>query len=216
LLHSRFVKEDICFLLSCNVGHWIKAWSWVLGLLLSSAGLFADGAQKERFCIYETNGTRKKSSLFLHYFPVLSFLAGFEVLTAVVMKGTIFWDITPCSPLSVNRRFGGTYRLLSRWFLAQLIASTLKMETICSSETSVDFQRTTPICFHAGFFLAHFSILKMEAIFSSETLVYFQRTTRRYISDGTLHNHRSENLILHLCQHFGVLFLRSFPVRNVT
>jgi hypothetical protein len=27
------------------------------------------------------------------------------------MKSTIFWDITPSSPLSVNRRFGGTYRL---------------------------------------------------------------------------------------------------------
>jgi hypothetical protein len=36
---------------------------------------------------------------------------GFEVFTAVVMKGIIFWDMTPCSPLSVNRRFGGTYRL---------------------------------------------------------------------------------------------------------
>jgi hypothetical protein len=36
---------------------------------------------------------------------------GFEVLTVVVMKSTIFWDITPCSPLSVNRRFGGTYCL---------------------------------------------------------------------------------------------------------
>jgi hypothetical protein len=36
---------------------------------------------------------------------------GFEVLTAVVMKNTTFWDITPCSPLSVNRHFGGTYRL---------------------------------------------------------------------------------------------------------
>jgi hypothetical protein len=27
------------------------------------------------------------------------------------MKCTIFWDITPCNPLSVNRRFGGTYDL---------------------------------------------------------------------------------------------------------
>jgi hypothetical protein len=35
----------------------------------------------------------------------------FEVITAVVMKSTIFWDITPCSLLKVNRRFGGTYRL---------------------------------------------------------------------------------------------------------
>jgi hypothetical protein len=57
------------------------------------------------------------------------------------MKSTIFWDITLCSPLNVNRRFGGTYRLhlqgrriswarnqqssachlLSYWFLTRLI-----------------------------------------------------------------------------------------------
>jgi hypothetical protein len=36
---------------------------------------------------------------------------GFVVLTAVVMKSSIFWDITLCSPLKVNRHFGGTYRL---------------------------------------------------------------------------------------------------------
>jgi hypothetical protein len=36
---------------------------------------------------------------------------GFEAFTAVVMKSIIFWDMTPCSPLSFNRRFGGTYRL---------------------------------------------------------------------------------------------------------
>jgi hypothetical protein len=28
-----------------------------------------------------------------------------------ILKSTIFWDITPCSLLSVNRRFGATYRL---------------------------------------------------------------------------------------------------------
>jgi hypothetical protein len=40
-------------------------------------------------------------------------LVGYEVLTAVVMKSrpTIFWGTKPCSPLKVNRRFGGTYRL---------------------------------------------------------------------------------------------------------
>jgi hypothetical protein len=31
--------------------------------------------------------------------------------TKSIIKSTIFWDITPCSPLNVNRRFGGTYRL---------------------------------------------------------------------------------------------------------
>jgi hypothetical protein len=29
----------------------------------------------------------------------------------MVMKSIIFWDMPPCSPLSFNRRFGGTYRL---------------------------------------------------------------------------------------------------------
>jgi hypothetical protein len=27
------------------------------------------------------------------------------------LKSTIFWDITPCNPLKLSRRFGGTYRL---------------------------------------------------------------------------------------------------------
>jgi hypothetical protein len=41
---------------------------------------------------------------------------GFEVLIAVIMKSTIFWDITPCSKLKVNQHFRGTYRLhLQGW-----------------------------------------------------------------------------------------------------
>jgi hypothetical protein len=41
---------------------------------------------------------------------------GFEVFIAVVMKNIIFGDMMPCSPFSVNRRFGGTYRLhLQGW-----------------------------------------------------------------------------------------------------
>jgi hypothetical protein len=31
--------------------------------------------------------------------------------TSAYLKRTIFWDMTPCSLLKVNRRFGGTYRL---------------------------------------------------------------------------------------------------------
>jgi hypothetical protein len=71
--------------------------------------------------------------------------------------------MTPCSPLIVNRRFRGTYRLhlqgrISRtryqressWQAFTLVFcsaySTLKMETICSSETSIDFQRITRCC----------------------------------------------------------------------
>jgi hypothetical protein len=81
--------------------------------------------------------------LLTNLYKLFTYYVGSEVLTAVVMKSTIFWDITLCSLLSVNRLFGGTYRhLLSRWFLALLIFSALKMEAICSSETSVDTQQT--------------------------------------------------------------------------
>jgi hypothetical protein len=74
----------------------------------------------------------------------------------VVKKGSIFCDITLCSPLKVNRRFGETcplylqgrrksqarnQSLLTASCLAYL--STLKMEATCSSERSVDFQQIT-------------------------------------------------------------------------
>jgi hypothetical protein len=64
------------------------------------------------------------------------FNVGFEVFTAVVMKSIIFWDMTPCSLLI---RLPPAYLLV----LAEIICSTLKMEAICSSETSGTTQRTT-------------------------------------------------------------------------
>jgi hypothetical protein len=33
---------------------------------------------------------------------------GFKILTAVIMQSSVFWDVTPCSPLEVNRHFRGT------------------------------------------------------------------------------------------------------------
>jgi hypothetical protein len=35
----------------------------------------------------------------------------YGLLHTVVMKSTIFWNITLCSTLKFNRRFGRTYRL---------------------------------------------------------------------------------------------------------
>jgi hypothetical protein len=55
------------------------------------------------------------------------------------MKSSIFWDITACSPLKVNRRFC----LPPSFTLVSCSAhSTLKIEVICSSETSIDLQQT--------------------------------------------------------------------------
>jgi hypothetical protein len=62
-------------------------------------------------------------------------------------KSSIIWDITPCSLLKVNRSFGRTCRLHLQ---GRRICQTRKqresrwqVEQTCSSETSVDFQRTT-------------------------------------------------------------------------
>jgi hypothetical protein len=38
-------------------------------------------------------------------------LVEFEVITAVVMKNTIFWVITSCNPVESKPRFGGIFRL---------------------------------------------------------------------------------------------------------
>jgi hypothetical protein len=38
----------------------------------------------------------------------MNYIVGFEVLiTLVPMKISVYWHILPCSPLKVNRRFGG-------------------------------------------------------------------------------------------------------------
>jgi hypothetical protein len=80
------------------------------------------------------------------------------------VKSYVFWDITPCSPFKVNRRFGGTCRLHpqsrrisqrrhqhegskkhsllvpdSCWFLGWY-SFTLKMNATCCCETSVKFK----------------------------------------------------------------------------
>jgi hypothetical protein len=55
------------------------------------------------------------------------------------LKNTTFWDITPCSPLKVNRRFGGTYRL-------HLLGRIRRAR----------YQQILATCFHAGILLSLF------------------------------------------------------------
>jgi hypothetical protein len=69
---------------------------------------------------------------------IKSFAVGFEVLTVVVKKNTILY-IKPCSPLNVNRCFDLPHTFMLIYCLA---CSTLKMEVICSSKMSFDFQQT--------------------------------------------------------------------------
>jgi hypothetical protein len=61
---------------------------------------------------------------------------GFEVLTVVAMKSTIFWDITTRSPLKVNQRrltSGGLHGVISQktvLFKMLQITRTLSAETL--------------------------------------------------------------------------------------
>jgi hypothetical protein len=74
-----------------------------------------------------------------------------SVLTAVAMKSSVVWDITLCSPVEVNRRFGGTSRLHLQ------NRSNARNQHEAGSKQS---------CFS---FLAYSSILKMDLISFSET-----------------------------------------------
>jgi hypothetical protein len=60
------------------------------------------------------------------------------------MKNAVFWDVAPCR-FCVNRRFGGMYcSLHPRAHAGSSLVdfSTLKMQAICSSETSVHTSST--------------------------------------------------------------------------
>jgi hypothetical protein len=65
----------------------------------------------------------------------------FAILTAVVRKSSIFWDITPCSPLKFNRRSRGTYHFHLQGGRISWARNRREIRATCFSETSVDFQR---------------------------------------------------------------------------
>jgi hypothetical protein len=61
---------------------------------------------------------------YLHFLDSFQFI-GFKAVRAMVMNSSIFWDVTPYGLLKVNKRFGGTRRMLallavSFWFLLGL------------------------------------------------------------------------------------------------
>jgi hypothetical protein len=103
------------------------------------------------------------------------------------MKSTVFWDITPCSPLKANRRSGGTYTYLLH-LQGQGISRARNQRE--ASRACLPPASTLISC------SAYSLTQKMEAICSTETSVDFHRTTRRFIPEDsiTLYNHRCENL----------------------
>jgi hypothetical protein len=62
-------------------------------------------------------------------------LVKFQVLTAASVKIAVFWIVAPCSLVEVCRRFRGVCCLIR--------PITVVMEAADTSETSVNFYRTT-------------------------------------------------------------------------
>jgi hypothetical protein len=70
--------------------------------------------------------------------PAATFrLVRFQAVTAASMK-TVLWDMAPCSPIEVDRRFRGAYCLHNQG--DELIALIIKAVLI--SETSIYFYET--------------------------------------------------------------------------
>jgi hypothetical protein len=61
-----------------------------------------------RTCLFTMN---KRPSVLSNVTGSTASSVGFEVVTSVVIKSCIFWEIIPCSPLKVGRRFRGARRL---------------------------------------------------------------------------------------------------------
>jgi hypothetical protein len=96
----------------------------------------------------------------------------------------IFWNIMPCSPLEVNRHFGGIY--------------CLQLHSQRISQARSQCERRWEIGFMLVSCSPYSAILKMEAMCSSEMSVDFQQTTWHYIpEDSTLHNDCCENFRFH-------------------
>jgi hypothetical protein len=58
-------------------------------------------------------------------------------------KNLKVWRVSSSGILCLVVRWVSASKLLAWWCLVEFISSTLKMEAICSSETSADTQRTT-------------------------------------------------------------------------
>jgi hypothetical protein len=93
-----------------------------------------------------------------------------------------FWYIKQCSPLKVNRRFGGTCHI------------HLQGRSISHVRNQVESGSKRSSCSKLVSWLAYSFTLKMEETCSSETSVELQRTTWRYNIEDRTHDHRCENL----------------------
>jgi hypothetical protein len=89
---------------------WIRYWTFGLRKLLGDCWV-AEQLVASRVVLSSTEVVISNTGCLQSFSQIWT---GLEFLTAVVMKSSTFLDITPCSPLKVNRRFGGICYLHDR------------------------------------------------------------------------------------------------------
>jgi hypothetical protein len=105
-------------------------------------------------------------------------------LRKFLVESTVLLAVSPCSPIVIHRRFGGTYCL----HLQGLLENQATNQKEAGSKGA-------PLCFLLVSHLPYSLTLKMEAIRSFETSVTFYGTARRFIpEDGAVRRHRGEIL----------------------
>jgi hypothetical protein len=111
--HNRYVSvQTFCLVCGRYCAVWVKAyretsraqtelplmWSWDYSILRIAVSFIFPTYHFSTRTVHTDNTKRPR-------------LGGFESLTTLVTKSSVFWDITPCSPLKINRRFGRTCHL---------------------------------------------------------------------------------------------------------
>jgi hypothetical protein len=81
-------------------------------------------------------------------FQIHVIYVGFEVLTAVVMKNSIFWDMAPCGPLKVNRYLGGKWKLHLQGRRISKARNKQAGSKLCNTHCVLSCSRVAPQVFH--------------------------------------------------------------------
>lgn len=97
----------------------------------------------------------------------------FEDLTVVVMKNSVFWDVTPCSLLKDNQHFGGTCHLHLHG----------RMISLARNQHEAGSTQSTCYWLHAGFLLGFsFDPEDGDDMFL-QNIIHFQCTTTSYVPE---------------------------------
>jgi hypothetical protein len=106
-----------------------------------------------------------------------------DVITAVVVKISIFFDVMPCRPLKVNDVTELHPVSFSRTYEQAKKGTSMKQAARISWLSNSGFDARDGSRFTMIFSLDYSSTLKIEVECSSETSVDLQRTTRRYVQE---------------------------------